>query len=154
MVTLNHPVQGDTKWYSMVDQNWTTLESGVKCILTWGGYANRNPGYPVPWGVAIIAGWMQLTDNEAYSRILLPFGGTIKNLYVALNGSDGTTHLKSTVLKNGSATTLIADLNGVATGNDSAHSASIAAGDQLSIKCELLAGTAPNCILSLELDPS
>lgn len=29
MVTLNHPAQGNTNWYSMVDQNWTTIEGNL-----------------------------------------------------------------------------------------------------------------------------
>jgi hypothetical protein len=154
-ITLNHPAQGSTNWYSAVDNNWSTLETKVttpKTILAWGGYAAHSPGYPVPWGVAVVA-WVQTTDNEGYSRILLPFGGTINNLFVALNGFDGTTNMTFTVLQNGSATAITTTLVGVASGNDTTHSVSVAAGDELSIKVTT-SGTAPNFICSLELDPS
>jgi len=76
------------------------------------------------------------SDLQAGTRSMVSHAGTIKNLYVKLSaaiaaGKTGTV----TVFKNGVATSLVATLSvGPVDFNDTAHSFSVVAGDELSVQ--------------------
>ncbi len=75
------------------------------------------------------------TDASAGTRTLVPRVGTIKNLYVILSVAPGAGKTNTyTIYKNGVATSLVAAVSNSATaGNDTAHTVSVAAGDEVSI---------------------
>jgi hypothetical protein len=54
MVTLNHPAQGSTSWFTPVDQNWTTLENSLSA------------GVLVSQGTATVTGGEQTTSSATF----------------------------------------------------------------------------------------
>lgn len=86
-----------------------------------------------------IGGQQGLNATEARRRNVIPTGGTIKNLYVKLSTAPGAgTSRTFTLYKNGSATALTCTVSDAATtANDTTHSVSVAAGDEVSLESTL-----------------
>ncbi|MGD1118325.1 MAG: hypothetical protein ABR886_02420 [Dehalococcoidales bacterium] len=72
---------------------------------------------------------------EGENQQLMPVAGTLSNFYVTLNGSPGTNHWYTFVVrKNGADTTVTCTISGTnTTGSDLTHSVSFTAGDYISI---------------------
>jgi hypothetical protein len=66
--------------------------------------------------------------------VVVPRAGTLRNLYVALDTAFTTANTTVLVRKNNGSTALTFVLNaGSASGNDTTHSESVAAGDRISL---------------------
>jgi hypothetical protein len=81
----------------------------------------------------------QNADVVGKSRILIPKPGTVKNLFVALSADPGNTNTRVfTLTKNGVATAVTCTVTGNGatskTANDQAHSFTVVAGDEISLK--------------------
>lgn len=116
----------------------------AKTVLFW------NSGEDTPNVDNSFIGWGYTTSNPTLSSIIVPFDGTLLNLYAQAPGNSGCTGIV-TVYINGSSTSLTATGNGI-TFSDTIDSASVIAGDLVAIH-SIISGQCPtNVIASVELD--
>lgn len=102
----------------------------------------------------IYMGLAELSTSENTAKVLAPFAGTLKNMYVRLQTAPGAGEDQVVTLRKNAAgsalTTTIA--NAAKTGNDTAHTVAVAAGDELAIEFNGSAGVAGTfATVSLEL---
>lgn len=91
------------------------------------------------------------TTTQANHIMVMPFAGTVKNLYVVTTNNDNNL-MTIVVWKNTSAQTLTVALgNTVTSGNDTTHSFTVAAGDTISFE-NINPRTAAITAISVELD--
>jgi len=83
------------------------------------------------------------------SSIIIPYNGTLRNLYAQAPGNSGCTGIV-TVYVNGSATSLTATDNGT-TFSDTTDSVSVNAGDNVTIHCIISGQCQTGVIASIEL---
>ena len=125
------------------DRHYTLLVFGVAGAVGAGATV-----YPLPGSG---------TAAEAAAELKIPVArtGTIRNLYVKMvTAPAGAVVDTITVRKGGADQTLICTVTAAATtGNDTTHSFSVVAGNELSVKYVAGAGsTAANAIVSFEFD--
>lgn len=100
--------------------------------------------------------WASTIDYTSFIPVLC--AGTIKNLYVYLDGAPGVGQSYTcTMRKNGSDQTVVATISGSGTntGNDTIHTFDVAAGDGFGLKVVTSATAAPYAVQwSCEFDPS
>jgi hypothetical protein len=82
------------------------------------------------------------TENNR--KLVIPSGGTIKNLYVKLRTAPGGVGKGYTVtlVQNGTPTTLVATLSNVTSGNDTTHTVTVLAGDLLDVSFAVIGAPA------------
>ena len=112
----------------------TTGSSGIGSVIVFGVDVLSNPVSPYNY---LIPGGPSATISTI-REIVMPIGGTLKNLYVKHNtpGSGGGATFTYTVRKNNVNTSLSASLSNtgsVASDTSSSHYVSIAAGDSISV---------------------
>jgi hypothetical protein len=155
MVTLNHPAQGNTNWFSMVDGNWSTLEGSVgpRTLLAFAATNNSTIGSLRCWGQPDSA---MAASGTVLAEINMTNSGTLRNLFARLSSAVPTgSSITLTVRINGTATniTLTINANGLS-GNDTTHSATVSAGDLVEVHLDSASATGIEIIASLELAPS
>ncbi len=80
--------------------------------------------------------------TETYAGIVMSKAGTIKKLYVDFGANTLNVNCVITLMKNGEAQTLTCTLaTGVLTGNDTSNSFTVVAGDRLTFRIAVGAGT-------------
>lgn len=85
-----------------------------------------------------ISGENSPQSTESTTRMVVPTGGNVKNLYIDLITATGVGKTRTfTLLKNGVATSLVVAITNGSTGNDTTHSVSVVAGDELSIQSDV-----------------
>lgn len=91
-------------------------------------------------------------DASAGTRMLVTRGCTVRNFYTIQSAAGGSgKHYTYTVMKNGVATTIVADSNNATSASDTTHLAAFAAGDEIGIKLVVdAAATAAKVSWSLE----
>src|SRR3990167_5527970 len=109
--------------------NSTVIQSGDDDALS----ASATNYHPVFGATDSFTGWV---TTEANVRDILSPAGTLSKLYIQLTGTPGTGQSYIfTVYQNGSPTSLACTVADTATTcNDTAHSVTITAGDQMSLE--------------------
>lgn len=115
-----------------------------KTVLFWNS-GNATPNNDLPF-----IGWGNTSSTSLPSSIIVPYSGTLTNLYALVPGNSGCTGTV-TVYVNGIATSLTATGNST-TFNDTVDSVSVNAGDLVSIHCVITGQCQTNVIASVELD--
>ncbi|MBI3632741.1 MAG: hypothetical protein HY226_00455, partial [Candidatus Vogelbacteria bacterium] len=112
-----------------------TIANGAPAMISGGTGANDIPASLTSFAPF---GFMapQTSDASGTTRTVVTRSGTIKNLFVVQSAVSGNSKTISyTVTKNGVSQTLTASVTGnsVATANDTTHSFTVAAGDEIGI---------------------
>lgn len=120
---------------------WTFMFTGStsKESLIMGGYPDAIAQNATEYNF-LTRGYVW-TGTEANYYQIVSTAGTLKNLYVKLQNTPNA-DTTFTLRKNGADTSLTVTLNSSATGSDTAHTVSVAAGDKINLKYST-AGTYP-----------
>lgn len=111
-----------------------------------------NSGDNTPNVDAPFLGWGYTTTNPSIASVIIPYDGTLINLYAQAPGNSGGCTGTVIVYVNGSPTTLTATGSGTTAITDTLHTASVSAGDLVSIHYILQGQCASGVISSVELD--
>ncbi|MCD4832670.1 MAG: hypothetical protein K8R31_02665, partial [Bacteroidales bacterium] len=74
------------------------------------------------------------TDSKGVTRNIVWRSGTIKNLYVIVDGNPGAVNNVITIMINGAPTSVTVTLNNVTNGSDVANSFTVVPGDEIGVK--------------------
>ena len=95
------------------------------------------------------------SGTEIDISFITPLGGTLKSLYIKGDTSNTNGNIVFSIMKNGVITAVTATLGATVTsGNDTTHSASVSAGDTLSVKVDkssASSGTIANCRIAFKI---
>lgn len=95
------------------------------------------------------------STTETNVGMIVPFAGTLKNLYVERTAAGGGTPDSNwTVYKGGLATTLTVAVTSELSGNDTTHTVSVVAGDRISLNIGQQGSGTIKYMWGFELDPS
>lgn len=127
--------------------------------------ANSNE-FPLLWGASTgaangttryssVQGDVAVNATEANVRSVMPTGGVISNLYVALDANQATAGQAVTLYLNGSPTALTCTVgSGASTANDTTHTVTVAAGDTISLEWVNSGSNSPRPRAGLKFAPT
>lgn len=122
---------------------WTSMFEGAtaKESLILGSTYNKTLSNILTEYVQVMTAYTDPDNTENFRRQVCPTSGKIKNLYVELDASPGTSPdaYRFTLRKNGASQTLTVTITAPnTTGNDTANEVAVAAGDVLTLMIEPL----------------
>ena len=135
---------------------WNAAPSPMPLIISAASVGNLKDGtYARPMGPGIASN--ATLDPSNMDEMVMPVGGTLKNLYVAVEKTptSGKDYMLVVVV-NGSQSSLAVDItSGSTTGSDLTHSVTVSAGDLVSMYMTHATASAANChaMWSMELAP-
>ena len=135
--------------------SWATAGGGGSTFLVFGTQSNQTSGISSNTTTYFHSWKSSSSTTEDNALLLVPKGGTVKNLYVLVTANTLNGNFVVTLRKNGVDTALATTLaSGATTGNDTVNTFTVVAGDRISARGVTTAassGSATNVNIVMEM---